>query len=69
MSFDKKKFAEILTDEIFKIAKRIDDCGQNNCNLVHATIGVMLNKKLRKEATDKAKERYKKVKEIIPDKV
>ena len=53
---DRKK-AQILADAIFEIAKKYDTCGDPKCDLLHATIGVWLNKELRKEAIELAKQK------------
>jgi hypothetical protein len=51
---DREK-AKILADAIFEIAKKYDDCGDPKCDLVHATVCVMLNKEWFKEAIELAK--------------
>lgn len=52
-----RKFAEQFTDAVFEIAKREDKCGNPQCNLIHAVIGVLANDKLRKEAIELAKQK------------
>jgi hypothetical protein len=53
---DRKK-AQILADAIFEIAKKYDTCGDLKCNLLHATIGVWMDKDKLHEAIELAKQK------------